>query len=88
MSWIMSGDSSTGAFPWLRDGELLTSEFKAEIGRCAEKLERNEDEERQTEGAEELYAIMMDIWGLETGELSRRAADIACDEIRYILLAS
>ena len=69
---------------WLRDGRLLEDELKDEIGRCTEKLsaEPEGDETRQAEGAEQLFSTMMHIWGLETGEISRRAADIACDEIR------
>ena len=79
----MSGKSPTGSPLWLRDGELLESELKAEIERCTERLSAEGDEARQAEGADRLYSVVMEIWGLETGELSRRAADIACDEIRY-----
>lgn len=78
----MSTSSSTASPVWLRDGELLVSELKTEIGRCAGQLSTEEGETEQAEGAEKLYDIMMKIWGLEAGEVARRAADIACDEIR------
>lgn len=82
-----SPDSSAGtsADPprWLKDGKLLEDELKAEIGQCSEKLLAEGSEAQQTDGADQLYNTMMLIWGLETGELSRSAADIACDEIRY-----
>jgi hypothetical protein len=78
----MSGCSSTVSPVWLKDGELLVSELKTEIGLCAENLSAEGDGAKQAEGAGRLYDIMMEIWGLEAGEVSRRAADIACDEIR------
>lgn len=69
---------------WLREGTLLVDTLKAEIGRCTQQLSaEEEDGGRQREGADLLYRIIMDIWGLETGQVSRTAADIACDEIRY-----
>lgn len=69
---------------WLRGGTLQVDTLKAEIGRCTEQLSAaEEDGGRQREGADLLYTIIMDIWGLETGQVSRTAADIACDEIRY-----
>ena len=74
--------SSTASPVWLKDGELLVSELKAQIGRCAENLSEEEDEARVAEGAGGLYDTMAEIWGLEAGEAARRAADIACDEIR------
>ena len=79
---VMSGCSSTVSPVWLKDGELLVSELKTEIGLCAENLSAEGDEAKQADGAERLYDIMMEIWGLEAGEVARRAADIACDEIR------
>lgn len=76
--------SDAAASPcWLREGTLVVDRLKAEIGRCTEQLSAEEDGERQREGADLLYRIIMDIWGLETGQVSRTAADVACDEIRY-----
>ena len=74
---------SVPALPcWLKDGQLLEDTLKAVVGRCAELLSFAEDEAQQRKGAELLYKTIMDIWSLETGQISRRAADIACDEIR------
>lgn len=74
---------AAGVPRWARDGKLLEDTLKAEIGLSAEKLSAEGDEAKWREGAELLYCTMTNIWGLETGELSRGAADIACDEIRY-----
>ena len=57
--------------------------LKEEIGRCTEKLSASE-EAVQREGAAQLHSAMLDIWSLGAGELSRREADIACDEIRCV----
>ena len=80
----MEEGSTAARPPWLRDGELLIEELKSQLGLCAEKLSAEGDEARQGEGAKMLYDLIMEIWGLETGEISRRAADFACDEIRSI----
>ena len=79
----LSSPPNAAAAPcWLRDGKLQPERLKAEIAQCTENLSTEEDEAQQGEGAELLYKTIMNIWGLETGQLSRSAADLACDEIR------
>ena len=73
---------TTAVSSWVQDGQLLEECLKAKIGLCTKKLSTEGDEGQWGEGAELLHSTMMDIWGLETGELSRGAADLACDEIR------
>lgn len=67
---------------WIKNGQLLVDVLKEEIGQCAKKFSID-NESSQREGADLLYEIIIQIWSLETGQLSRLAADIACDEIRY-----
>ena len=69
---------------WLLNGKLQADTLKAEIAQCASGLSAKEDEARQSQGAELLYKTVTDIWRLETGQLSRSAADVACDEIRSV----
>lgn len=80
---LTAAPNASAAPCWLKDGVLQADTLKAEIGRCTAQLSAGEkDGGRQQEGADLLYETVMDIWGLETGQVSRAAADIACDEIR------
>lgn len=65
---------------WVQNGSLDNESLKATVLSCSNKL-KSSDTVQHEEGAEELYALIMLVWSLDT-RLARDAADIVCDEIR------
>lgn len=78
----MASQTSAQLPSWVRDGELASGELKEVVSAHAKDLDST-DPERQREGADRLYALIKFVWSLET-HLARDAADLVCDEIRYV----
>lgn len=69
---------------WVENGSLNTVSLTEQVTACAKKLSSKLVRE-QKEGAANLYALIMTVWSMET-HLARDAADIVCDEIRFVKL--
>lgn len=67
---------------WIRDGELVSEELKAVVSSHAKNV-RSSKPEQQREGADRLYALIKYVWGLDT-HLARDAADLVCDDLRWV----
>lgn len=65
---------------WIKDGSLVVEVLRSEVTCCTDKL-RADTVISQQQGAEQLFALIMSVWSLET-HLARDAADLVCDEIR------
>lgn len=65
---------------WIKDGSLVVEVLRSEVASCTDKL-RTDTVISQQEGAEQLFALILSVWSLDT-HLARDAADLVCDEIR------
>lgn len=65
---------------WIKDGSLVVEALRSEVACCTDKL-RTDTVISQQEGAEQLFALILSVWSLDT-HLARDAADLVCDEIR------
>lgn len=66
---------------WIKNKAIVTEVLRSEVTLCKEKL-MSDSVATQCEGAGQLYQLIMYIWSMEAGHLSRDAADLVCDEIR------
>ena len=68
---------------WIQNGAVNTISLTEEVTMCAKKLS-SQLVNQQKEGALNVYSLIMTVWSLDT-HLARDAADLVCDEIRFVV---
>ena len=77
----MATGQSSRSPKWIKNNAVSTEVLRSEVASCKEQL-TSSSVATQCEGARQLYQLIMSIWSMEAGQLSRDAADLVCDEIR------